>query len=162
MKKAQVQIQETILVIFIFIIILGIGLIIFYKFNESSIQEIEKNDRMVYFYNMIGTLPNMPELKCSSLGDEKECIDVSKLIAFKDKGEFFNSNITIYTVYPEKSRQECTVQKLNAGQDCGTFLVFTNIPREWNNKKVIYTPVSLYYPDKDVYELGALVIEVYS
>ena len=104
MKKAQVQIQETIIVIFIFILILGIGLIVFYRFNESSIQKIADDDKLMYFYNMIGTLPSMPELKCSSLGDEKECIDVSKLIAFKGKGDFFNSNITIYTVYPEKSK----------------------------------------------------------
>ncbi|MBS3163581.1 hypothetical protein J4427_02720 [Candidatus Woesearchaeota archaeon] len=162
MKKAQIQIQETIIVIFIFIIILGVGLVLFYKFNESSIRQIEDDDRLVYFYNMIGTFPSMPEVKCSSLGDEKECIDVSKLIAFKNKGEFFKSNITIYTVYPERPNIECTIQKLNSGQDCGTFPVFSNIPKTFINKRVIFTPVSLYYPDRDTYELGKLVIEVYS
>lgn len=164
-KKAQLQIQETILVIFIFILIVGIGLIVFYKSNEASIKTIQDNDKLTYFYSMIGTFPSLPEIKCSYLSDDKECIDVSKLIAFKNKGFFGFSNITIYTIYPEKSNKECTIDLLNKGIDCGTFLIYNSIPpkckTEFCEKKVIYTAVSLYYPDRDAYELGRLVIEVY-
>ncbi|MBU0963101.1 MAG: hypothetical protein KKD48_04320 [Nanoarchaeota archaeon] len=164
-KKAQLQIQETILVIFIFILIVGIGLIVFYKSNEASIQKINNNDKLTYFYSMIGTFPSLPEVGCSYLSDDKNCIDVSKLIAFKNKGDFFFSNITIYTMYPEKQNKECTIDLLNREVSCGTFIVYTYIPpkckTEFCEKKVIYTPVSLYYPDRDSYELGKLVIEVY-
>ena len=164
-KKAQLQIQETILVIFIFIVILGMGLILFNKFNQQSIKEIGDNDKLTYFYSMVGNFPNLPEIKCSYLGSEKECIDVSKLINFKNKGDFLFSNITVYTIYPARSNKECTLSVLNQKQDCGTFLVYNNIPAkcrtEFCEKKVIYLPSSLFYPDMDVYEFGKLVIEVY-
>ncbi|MDD5650888.1 MAG: hypothetical protein PHF86_10815 [Candidatus Nanoarchaeia archaeon] len=164
-KKAQLQMQETMLVIFVFIVIVGIGLILFNQFNNQSIKQIAQDDQLTYFYSLIGTFPNMPEVKCSYLSDDKECIDVYKLLAFKNKGDFLFSNITIYTVYPKKDKQECNLQILTQGQNCGTFLVYNNIPAkcktQFCEKKVIYSPVSLYYPDKDSYDLGKLVIEVY-
>ena len=41
MKKAQLQMQETILVIFIITIIIALGLFAFYKYNLNSIEKFK-------------------------------------------------------------------------------------------------------------------------
>ena len=169
-KKAQMQIQETILVVFIFIIIMIFGLILFFRFTEQSIIQGHFENEKLRFESMITTFPLTPEIRCSFLSQEASCIDSYKLLAFKtlNKEEYYKNyyrsnlgyiNITIYSLYPEKNGKICESATIS---DCGVWDLYVNKPKKINNKFVVRSPVSLYYPDKDGFGIGEIVIEWYS
>jgi len=156
------QIQETILVIFVFIIMLLIGLIMFYRANVESIKNEEFKDRLIKFYDMTSYFPNLPEVKCSSLSQESECIDVLKVLALANSNvekDFIADNITVFVIYPEAVNKECSRASLS---DCNTFKLHANKPK---NIKSVYrtsTLVSLYYPEEEKHKVGRLVLEMYT
>ena len=80
MKKAELQIQESILVLFVFFIILGISLTFFYQYQSSNINADRFRYEQTRYYESLANIPNMPELRCSSLTDEEDCIDTLKLL----------------------------------------------------------------------------------
>lgn len=168
MKKGQVQVQETILVLFIFIVILVIGLIFFYKYNAQSLRdsvfEVEQNK----FNGMLSTFPQNPEIRCSYLGEDISCIDSYKLLGFMDivgkesgyyKKKFGFKNITIYSVYPNKNPIKCDFNNI---ENCGVWKLYLNKPQDYNKVLIIKTPISLYFPNKDDYAIGEMVIEWYT
>lgn len=162
MKKAQVQINETILVLFIFLMILSIGLIGFYKYIGYSNNKLIEQDRINKFNNMIGVFANIPEIKCSYLNEDKECVDALKLLSYSGKGEFGNARVSVIKVYPESSKVECTSALITQGKDCGVFMIYDKSNSGYSNNEIIYSPVSLYYPNEDKYYLAQLKIEVFS
>ncbi len=153
--------NETILVIFVFMVLLGIGLVGFYKYNQYSVDKIYQEDTLSYFYSSIGTFANMPEIKCSYLNSNQDCIDAFKLLAFKNKGFFGFSKITITKVYPEYSDKECTINLIKEKKDCGVFTIYDKEKPDSSGKDVIYSPISLYYPNEDKYYIAQLKIEVF-
>ena len=106
----------------------------------------------------------MAEFQCSSYNQEKHCIDASKLIAFKEvSNDYFSvfgyKNITISEVYPFSNEKEC-----GKGNhlDCGIYNLYYKKKLSFKNKLIISSPVSLYYPDRDEYRIGKLIVEWYS
>jgi len=167
MKKGQLQIQETILVLFVFIVILAIGLIFFHKYNVESLREDIFEVQVTDFDSMLSRFPEMPEIKCSYLGESVECIDTYKLLSFKNlikneksyyRERFGYKNITLYKIYPEKNNNECKVSSVG---DCGVWSIYSQIPRNYESKLVRETPISIYFPNEDEYGIGKLVIEWY-
>ena len=169
-KRGQLQIQETILTIFIFIVLIMFGMIFFYRVQTSSIandfREFEREKQSVDFI----TLGDLPEFSCSKMGIKENCIDVTKLIAFmslvgnnQTKGYYFErfgyQNITIQQVYPEKNINKCSISRM---EDCGQWNVYIKRPAKVTSKTVRETPVSLYFPDKDEYSIGIMVVEAYA
>ncbi len=160
-KRAQVQIQETILVIFVFTVLLLVGLIIFYRFQVQSIENENFNNELFKFYNMVGYFPNIPELKCSSLTEESECIDVLKMLAFRNTEQNYGyKNITVFVIYPKStSLKEC----VKSVDSCNIFKLYYNKPNfQVKNIYKTSTIVSLYYPETDEYRVGKLVLEWYT
>ena len=158
-KKAQIQIQETILVIFVFTVMLIVGLIVFYRYTAESIKNENIQHELDKFYNLIGIIPNKPEIKCSYLAEEKECIDAFKLLAYgtKEKDLGF-MNITLFVAYPLDTRlKECK----NTVENCNIYNIYSEIPESYTTVYRTSTPVSLYYPLVDNYKVGKLVLEYY-
>ena len=167
MKKGQLQIHETILVLFIFIVLLVIGMIFFYRYNAQSLRDSVFEIELSRFNAMLSTFPQSPEIRCSFLGQDASCVDSYKLISFKNLIEDEKShyrikygfkNITFYSLYPEKSPAKCD---LNQVRDCGVWNLYLEKPKNYRQTLVIETPVSLYFPDKDNYGIGKMVIEWY-
>ncbi len=169
-KKGQLQIQETILAIFIFIVLIMFGLIFFYKVQSSSIKhDFDKFQRERLEMDFI-TLGDLPEFSCSKAGIKESCIDSAKLIVFSElsaKGElkqyyferFGYKNITIYQVYPARSSNNiCNSGTLS---NCGIWEVYVKKPVKGKSKDVYTTPVSLYFPEKEDYGIGLMVVEAY-
>jgi hypothetical protein len=169
-KKGQLQIQETILVVFIFIILIMFGLVFFYRVQLASIAEDFnefQNTRDTINFITIGDLP---EFSCSKLGIRESCIDTLKLNSFialnnsaKYRSYYFErfgyKKITITQIYPEKNEKLCSNSQI---EDCGLWNIYENKPlRQTGTKIVRDTPVSLYFPDKDEYGIGILVVESY-
>ncbi len=171
-KKGQLQIQETILAVFIIIIIIIFGIVFFYRVESTSIKdEFNQFQREKLTVDFI-TLGDLPEFSCSKAGIKESCIDAAKLIVFMNlnnsrdfRDYYFESfgykNITIYQIYPSTSSNsnKCSPSKLS---DCGVWEVYTRKPTKINTKLVIDTPVSLYFPDKDEYGIGIMIVEAYN
>jgi len=168
-KKGQLQIQETILAVFIFIVLIMFGLIFFYKAQSASI----KDDFNRFQREKIGsdfiTLGDLPEFSCSKAGIKESCIDSAKLIIFTElstKGDlkqyyferFGYKNITIYQVYPTKNNNLCNSGSI---ENCGIWEVYVKKPAKGKSKDVYTTPVSLYFPEKDNYAIGLMIVEAY-
>lgn len=148
MKKAQVQIQETMLVIFIFIVMLLIGFVVFNRFTVESIRlENEKYD-FIKTRDLIGSIPSIPEIKCSNLGEDSECIDFLKFKAYKNQNPNYGfKNIMLYIVYPESDYEYVTLTN--------------NKPSIIKGVETFSSLVSVYFPEKGEYKVGELVIEKY-
>jgi hypothetical protein len=169
-KKAQLQIQETILVVFIFVVLILFGLVFFHRVQSASIiNDFNKFELDKLKLNFI-TLSDLSEFSCSNFGVKESCVDTSKLVVFntlmKDKTmnnyyfeRFGYMNITIYNVYPEKNSAKCSASNLF---DCGVWEVYSRKPIKVTSKIVIDSPVSLYNPEKDTYTIGILVVEAYN
>ncbi len=170
--KGQLQIQETILTVFIFIVLIMFGLIFFYRVQSASIvddfNDFQKEKASIDFI----TLGDLPEFSCSAGGIKGNCIDAVKLLvfmklnatkSFRDHyiSTFGYANITFYQVYPklETNKNRCTPNKPS---DCGVWQVYLYQPKKITSKLIKDTPVSLYFPEKDTYIIGNLVVEGYN
>ena len=160
-RKGQLQIQETILVLFIFIVILVLGMVFFYRFSLQGLEENKLDNERLKFNTMLSTVPEMAEITCSIYSQEVNCIDVYKLLAFKNINDKYMDrmgfmNITIYSLYPERNGNVC---ELGSVRDCGIWNIYYNKPIEAKTTLVLRSPVSLYYIDK--YGIGEIVMERY-
>ena len=154
MKKAQVQLQESLFVIIIFVVLLIIGLIIFYRFTISGITADINSYEDFKFRAMINTVPSMTEFRCSSLGQDKECIDLEKVKAFTKLNmdyfqEFGYKTVSLEIIYP-KENMESNID------------VYSKKPKKYTTTKKISTFVSVYDLEQDRYKVGKLIIEAYS
>lgn len=151
MKKAQIQLQESIFVLVIFVILVLISLIVFFKFIDISITTDTTNYLDTKFYSLTNTIPAMPELRCSNLGIDQECIDLDKLKAFQGFSKeytnvFGQKNITLIMIYPGNEN---------------SYPIYVNKPRSVKNTRLISTYVSIYDSGQDKYKIGKLIVEEY-
>ncbi len=146
-KKGQLEMSITVLVLAMFFVLLFIGFIFYFRFSFESYKESESKileDRYnVYLSHVI----NLPELKCSFMGVEKECLDVSKIKSFSGSDSYYKrvfENVRRIYVKEFVSRNE-EYDLYRYGQGTG---------------RVYSTPVSLYYPKEDRYGIGKLSVVV--
>jgi len=90
MKKGQVQMQESIFVIFLVMLLILIGMVSFFKYSSAGIEESKLEYEDYRFKQLIGVIPNLPELRCSHLGVADECVDLLKVNAFDWNYDLFN------------------------------------------------------------------------
>lgn len=154
MKKAQLQMQETILVIFIITIIIALGLFAFYKYNLNSIEKFKLEYEQLRAYTLLSTLPNHPQLQNSYLGNPENSIDTSKLLSL-NLNSLGNKEIIIKQVYPKIEDKLCS---LNNYPNCSSYLIYKKESSE-KNINIISTPVSLYFPLTKEYRTGLLEIK---
>ncbi len=159
MKKAELQMQETMLVIFIVTIIIGIALFTFYQIQLKSIEkskvELEQSRNLI----LLETLPNSIELSYSNLGNEQNSIDTLKLLNSNSLNYGFK-DISIKQVYPEINGEIiCNKQSY---PNCNKYVVYSKKLSKYNSLEVISVPVSLYFPYTDEYKSAVLEVKSYS
>ena len=164
-KQGQVHIQETILVVFIFVILLIVGAAFFIRFQESGIQQENKNYQREQFNLLISTLPTLPTLSCSTYTETKTCMDTLKLTSFSilAKKDLFPElgykTITVARIYPHPTTKKCTATTL---PDCGVWEIYAKKPANAETTLKTATPLSLYDPLTSEYSIGFLEIEGYN
>lgn len=174
MKKSQIQMGETIVVLFIVIVIIALGLIIYFNFRSSDIESEAEEMQFGSSSMMLSILSSIPEIKCSIEAKDEECIDTTKVLVLesfmgrntqKYRQIFGGREINLKISYPESSTQGvCTQEKYkqyNYPDNCDTYVIYKPT-KTTQNKKIISTPVSIYFPDKDIYGIGSLQIITYS
>ncbi|HLC56906.1 MAG TPA: hypothetical protein VJJ23_06725 [Candidatus Nanoarchaeia archaeon] len=163
LKRGQLQIQETMLVLIVFVVIFMIAFIFYYRFTTESIknENVKFNDER--FSLLTNNLPNMAEFKCTSNKQEEDCLDALKLVAFSQvsseyKKEFGASKLTVKVIYPETNEEIC--QKGNI-RDCGIFDLYEAGSINADSVKKVSTPISIFYPNDNLYKIGVLEVEWY-
>lgn len=165
-NKAQIQMIETILVLFIFLLILIFGIYLYYQYSLSGIeqQSFELSEKQSTV--LLSSISNLPELSCIN---EKDCVDIIKLINFKEiynenkvyySALFKNKKIIIDQVYPESQQNTCIFQNTFPIQ-CSSIVLHDSKPKYTGSKSIISMPLSIFYPSLNKYSLGKITIEAY-
>jgi len=168
LKKAQIQLGESIFVVIIIILIIVLGIVF-----SSQAQKDEYEQRAETFTNldsvMLGQFAtSLTELQCSTLQvEELSCFDLHKILAFQKLQETNNdqsaqyyysqlgdANITLELIYPEEKFIQIYLNELNLGNISG-------VPIQPQEKPIII-PVSIYDDLKQEYYFGVLHITMYS
>ena len=153
MKKAQVQIGETIAVLFVFFILITIGFIFYVKVIKSNIELETEELSQLRSVGISQKIMFLPEVQCSE--DNiiiDNCIDILKLdsaqsimkeneIYYYDLLEF--SDVSISQIYPNEAKWNLYSRKIE----------------DFNSKFVTNVPVSLYDPTTRKHGFGVLTIE---
>lgn len=152
LRKGQIQIQESILVLVTFTVILLIGLILFYNFAIAGIKADILSYENEKFQSLISVIPSMAEFRCSNLGQDQECIDLSKVRAFieikQDYGKVFGQKtIELQFIYPNEDKK---------------YVIYSKKSASVRSARKISTLVSVYDVSQDKYKIGKLTVEAYS
>ena len=157
MKKAELQMQETILVIFIVTIIIALGLFVFHKYNLNSIEKSKLEYEQLKVYSLLETFQNHPELQYSYLGNSENAFDTLKLLN-ADLGNLGEKEITIKQIYPKLKNIKCTSSNY---PNCNEYLIYSKKSSSSKNVDIVSTPVSIYFPLTNDYKAGLLEIKWY-
>jgi|SRR3989344_176149 len=170
LKKGQLEIGITMMVLLVFFILLIIALVVYFQFSLKTIEENRQEILDTKFSTLVNSITSLPEIKCSTRGAERECLDAKKLIAFgkvlRDNqnyrqdylDDFGILGLEIEVVYPPLLNIQDTdcVGYLNPTPDnCNKFKLIEN---DRDEGLVYSTPVSLYYPKEGIYKIGRLAI----
>lgn len=174
MKKAQMEMGETIIVLFIIIVIISLGLIVYFNFRSSSIASQAEEMQFGSSSMMLSVLSSIPEIKCSFKAKDEDCIDTVKVLALQNtmrsninkyKQIFGSREIILKTIYPKPSVQGiCSQESYKQYQypsNCDQYVIYSPV-KKTSNRKIISTPISIYFPDKNSYGIGSLQIITYS
>jgi hypothetical protein len=169
-KRGQVQLNETIMVLFVIIIIIFMGVFIFYKYSIASLKEtagtLSEEEQTV----LLASFPAMPEVGCAI----DSCLDTAKFLPFKVLAKqkeltyahiFGGATVWVEQVYPKPTvKIECNINHYRDTKypsNCNHWVLYENKPESFTKEHKLSTIVSLYYPERDVYGIGRLHIEVY-
>ena len=162
MKKAQIQIGETIAVLFVFFILIIIGFVFYVNVIKSNI-DIEKEElSQLRSVGISQRIMFLPEVQCSE--DNiiiDNCIDILKLeyaqsvmkeneIYYYDLLEF--SDVSVLQVYPDEAM-------LQVYPDEAKWSLYSRKTDDFSSRFVTNVPVSLYNPATRKHGFGILTIE---
>ena len=156
MKRAQIQIGETIAVLFVFFILIIMGFMFYVRVIKGNI-DIEKEElSQLRSVGISQRIMFLPEIQCSE--DNiiiDNCIDTLKLeyaqsimreneIYYYDLLEF--SDVNVAQVYPDEAKWN----------------IYSRKTEDFSSKFVTNVPVSLYDPNTRKHGFGVLTIETLS
>lgn len=153
MKRAQIQIGETIAVLFVFFILIVIGFIFYVKVIKSNIELETEELSQLRSVGISQKIMFLPEVQCSEDNIVIDnCIDILKLnsaqsimkeneIYYYDLLEF--SDVSISEIYPDGAKWNLYSRKIE----------------NFRSKFVTNVPISLYDPATRKHGFGILTIE---
>ena len=169
-SKGQLGTIEMIMVLLVVVVIVIIGIVFYYNFFLQNI-EAERSQLSQQEANvLLASLSSLPELQCSFRTITRDCIDMGKAISFKeavnnDRSHYVDlfgfKNIKIELLYPKNGQGECTDNNYRSQDypdNCNIWMLYNNLRND--NKAIISTPVSLYFPITKEFRVGRLIIEV--
>ena len=161
MRRAQIQIGETIVVLFVFIILIVIGLVVYVGFEKSKLRQKSEEQIGLSASEIAQRAMYLPEISCSNDNiPVYNCFDRVKLenstkIIRTETADiywymFLWSNITVELVYPYQPR---------------IYTLYSRVPDSWSSRLYTVIPVTVYEPlaeKGNEYMFGLLKVEVFS
>lgn len=173
-KKGVIEMMETFMIIFVIFILMGIGMFFYFRASLSAGKELHRDVCLTQTTELISAIARLPDINCK---EKHPCLDTAKLEAFASKTEaekqkvlestVCRKNITIEQIYPEPEEKGLCKGKQsdpNFPKNCNMWQVFSVRASQVSGKagEAIAVPVTLYYPTKDEYGMGKMVITVYT
>ncbi|MBS3135408.1 hypothetical protein J4401_00430 [Candidatus Woesearchaeota archaeon] len=160
MKKAQIQMMETIAALFIFLVIIAVSIVFYFNISSHSISEKKQELAELSAVEMQQLVLSLPELQCTQNNVlETNCIDIFRLdAASKGKGEiiyidkekyfsiFGQSKVSVKQIYPISTEE---------------WVVYESKPARITSKSEVSFPVSLYEPGTQQHSFGLIMMEAY-
>lgn len=154
LKKAQIQMAESITIIFIFIVLVGFGLIFYMNVTKSTSSAKKEESSQLETIELVQKAAFLPELQCSGISVIKQnCMDMLKLNASE---KIIIENQIYY--YDTLGYSKISVKEIYPGTN--TWMIY-NYSLDGAEKKSTYKPILLYNPIDKLYHFGLLEIGVY-
>ena len=157
-KKGQLEIGITMMTLLVFIILLIVSLVFYFRLAQGSIKETQQEILDEKYSGLLDALINLPELRYSLSGAEKNCLDAVKLNNFKiitkdslDRSEYYNNllgDVNAIWIDAIDISGDKVVKKKNE------YLIYRN----QGNGLIYSSPVSIC--DGDKFEIGILNIQI--
>lgn len=158
MKKAQIQMMETIAVLFIFFILIVLGFVFYGNVLKGSVANQQEQAQQLQSIELAQRVSTLAELQCSDDNIVSDnCIDVLKLeaasriitqpaneIYYYDRLLF--SEVKVQEIYPEATNE---------------WILYSNPLEEFSSKIVSNIPISLRDPITKKHAFGVMVVELY-
>jgi hypothetical protein len=170
--------MESIMVVFVLFIIIGFGMYFFFKVSISQTKKVGEESCILSSAEQLSSVLNLPELKCSIQSHDRDCVDVAKIVAFKDDSSLKNlgrglckKSITFVQLYPEIDErykdvecEESLMRRSDYPDNCGRWTLFEPSQKDIKgrkNQQILETPISLYFPSKNEMRIGKLKLKIY-
>ncbi len=160
MKKAQIEMGESIAIIFVFLILIGFGLVFYMNVTKGTTAVKKEESSQLETIQIIQEATFLPELQCSGKSIIKQnCMDIFKLkaaesIIRKNQIHYYDvfgySIISLTEIYPYPRNWTIYNNSLDE-------LILENLAE----KKTTHKPILLYDPIDKLYHFGLLTIGVY-
>jgi hypothetical protein len=167
-KKSQMQMMQTIFVLLIFFILLVIGIVFFISSQKSNIKDKQREYSNLDLVKKSQLLNFLPELQCSFDNViNPDCYDIEKINAFI---QIYNNNNKYYynslfgNLNISVSRFETSINDWNQSSEWNNVqgkVIYENVKQDFQEKRKVQLPVSLYDPIQDFYYFGMINLEIY-
>jgi hypothetical protein len=160
MRKAQIQMFETIGVLVVFFFLLVASAAFYFKFQESALKKELAKQAQLQSLQTAQRAMFLPELDCSFVSVQREnCFDRYKLVALQDVaaqdsrmekqyfGLFGYANVSVRQVYPATSFHTT---------------IYARIPEEYHSVLKSFAPVLLYDPLEKSFSFGVMEVATYA
>lgn len=146
---------ETIAILFIFFVLVLFGLVFYYQFQKSGIEEQREQILAEESISISLRATFMPELVCPGTPTRKDCLDIYKLEIMEGKTEEY---IDYY--FDIFGFAEIVVEEIFPGQRNWT--LYQRPLEDFNRRIETPVPMALFNPDNEKYSYGVLKVVVYS
>lgn len=171
-SKGQIGLIEMIMVMVAIVMLMIGGIYFYYTFMGKSLVKKGQSLDLQSSKVLLASVTSLPELQCSFRTLDSNCVDTLKLMSFKEivqenRGYYVDKfgfkSIKIRKIYPEADEGECDFNKFNDEYpyNCDKWVFYDNKPKRIKDELIISMAVSLYYPSRDIYDVGVLSIKVY-
>jgi len=155
-RKCQVQMFETMAVLIVFFFLIITGMAVYFQLQKAGFKRELREAHEQASMQLIQKTLYLPELDCSFVSVQKEnCFDTHKLSVFSEmlKKEnilldyftvFGYSEITVQTIYPEKTEKVLYTNKLEE--------------KDWIT---VQNPVLVYNATANSYAFGVVEVKLY-
>ncbi len=161
-KKAQIGMMETIFIIIVFLIIILIAIFYYANFRSVSLKDTARDLNTQEQKVLLASIYAIPEIEC----EKDTCIDASKILALKTLANknyyeslFGKKTIKVELLYPKKQEGECTIEKYKQKEFPDNCNIFTIYDTKKQEKIIISSPISIYFPSIEQYRIGKIIIE---
>lgn len=157
MKKAQIQMGESIAVVVIVIVLIVFGIVIYSRLSQSGIEEKQRIYEELDAIELATIILGLPETHCTFLhSTDINCLDRLKLKHFAGQLDespavrlfyadlFGESDVSVAIITPGEETEVITLYQGTTGEDANPFFV----------------PVNIYDPLEQRYAFGYLNITV--
>ncbi|MBL7055544.1 hypothetical protein ISS07_01385 [Candidatus Woesearchaeota archaeon] len=157
MKKAQIQMMETIAVLFIFFILVVLGIVFYGNVIKGNVEAQKEESIQLNAIEVAQRVSSLPELQCSEDNIVRDnCIDLLKLIAAANvinlpENEIYYydrllfSKVSINELYPSDRE----------------WVLYDRVLEDFSNKILTFIPISLLDPIENKNSFGMMTVELY-